>query len=61
MKNIKSLVRDLDLYAKPVNFRFRGREKFQTLWGGCLSCIIILVLTVFFIIEYLQIKNNLAI
>ena len=62
----RSFIKDLDIYARPVNMTYRGRDKFYSLFGGLVSMILlVLILVVFFfklvdVIQFnqTQIKKN---
>ena len=44
---MKEFLRDLDLFAVPVNLKYKGKSKFGTSVGGCLSLLLILLFTVY--------------
>jgi hypothetical protein len=50
---VSNLVKQIDLYARPINITFKGRDKFRTLYGGSIS-----VLVSLFLISMLAYKLN---
>ena len=44
---MKEFLRDVDLFAVPVSLKYRGKSKFGTQVGGCLSLLIILLFSVY--------------
>ncbi len=50
---ISDLLKSVDLYAKPVGITFKGKQKFQTTFGGFISFVIAL-----FVVSMLGYKFN---
>ncbi|TNV86976.1 hypothetical protein FGO68_gene3969 [Halteria grandinella] len=57
IRRFKSLVKDLDIYARPVNMTFRGRDKFYSLFGGIVSIILLILITVVFFFKLNDVIN----
>ncbi len=57
MKKDKSFLKEslirLDIYGKPVQLTYKGKEKFQTLFGGLISLLIML-----FVVSIVGIKSS---
>lgn len=46
---VRRFFRQLDIYARPVNMTYRGKDKFYSLFGGIVSSILLLLIVgVFF-------------
>lgn len=46
--NFHKFLRIFDLYAKPINFTYKGSLTYRTAFGGCISiCLFTLLLAVF--------------
>jgi hypothetical protein len=41
---LRGFVKGLDIFAKPIQLTYKGREKFKSFFGGFLSMIIFLFL-----------------
>ena len=41
---IKDFLKVLDIYAKPIQMTHKGKEKFSTTFGGCLSLLILMLI-----------------
>lgn len=41
-KKIKGMLKSIDIYAKPIQLTYQGREKFRSICGGMLSMMVIL-------------------
>ena len=54
MQQILDRVRDLDLFAVPVSLTYKGKTRFSTLCGGCLSFVIILTFVTYAVVSLYQ-------
>lgn len=41
---LRRMIKGLDIFAKPIQMTYRGKEKFQSFFGGFLSMLIFLFL-----------------
>ena len=42
---IKDNFRKLDKFGHPISLTYKGRDKYQTAWGACLSMLVCLIMT----------------
>ena len=47
MKKILGVVKNLDLFAKPIGLTYKGKSQYSTLCGGCFSLGIILTFIIY--------------
>ena len=45
--NLLNLIRSMDNYGMPVKLNFKGQESYQTLPGGILSMLVLLLMAIF--------------
>ena len=60
MRTIKSFLRKIDLFGVSYNFRYKGREKYQTPFGGLfilLFIILVCVMSIYYFIPFIDRKN----
>ena len=60
MRSMKSFLRKIDLFGVYYNFNYKGREKYQTSFGGLfilLFIILVCVMTVYYFIPFINRKN----
>ena len=43
---LRKSLRSLDIYAKPIQLTYKGKEKFKTMFGGLISLIIVFSVTI---------------
>ena len=46
LEKLKELIRSRDLFGKPVQLTYKGKSAFNTVCGGCVSLLLILVILV---------------
>ena len=51
LDKIQYTVRQHDLFGVPVQLTYKGEQKFSTAIGGCISLLMIISLTMYFIFE----------
>ena len=63
MKSLRTLLRKIDIFGVPLNFKYKKEEKFSTALGGLIIiafCIIALVFGIFYFIPFYK-RQNLSI
>ena len=48
---LSNTIEEQDLFAVPVQVTYRGKRAFGTFFGGCISIILILSLSIYFFYE----------
>lgn len=46
-KHLKAAVKSLDIFAKPIQLTYKGRNSYSTVPGGCFSAAIISIVAAF--------------
>ena len=60
MDNIKNIIRTFDIYGITYSFRYKNRERYQTLSGGIiviLFLILVLIVGIYYLIPFANRKN----
>ena len=65
-KKIRKFAKKIDIYAKPIQLTYKGKEKYRSTLGGAFSLIILMFLASIFLYKLqlmifrknTQIKNN---
>ena len=60
MKKIKSFLRSIDIFGTTFSFRYKDRERYQTIEGGIiiiLFIILVLIVGIYYFIPFLHRKN----
>ena len=58
MKKISSALKSQDLFAVPVSLTYRGETHFTSVYGGCLSLIMIAGLIAYFLAEWIHLRTS---
>ena len=54
----KELIKQQDLFGVPVQLTYKGERAFNTAFGGCLSLLLIVGMTTYFVFSFLSTYNN---
>lgn len=46
---MRSFIKNLDIYARPVNMTYRGKDKFYSFFGGLVSALVLLLILAVFL------------
>lgn len=58
MEKIKDQIRQRDMFAVPINLKYKGNSSFQTIPGGFCSIIILVIISVLTYSELLKVYNR---
>ena len=50
--SLKKLLKGIDIFAKPIQLTYRGKEKFRSTFGGVLSLVLLLFLVSIFVLDF---------
>ena len=57
-KKLKNLLKSVDIYAKPIQLTYQGREKFRSTCGGLLSLLVIMFIVSVFAYNIRDLLNR---
>ena len=57
-KQVKKNLRSMDMYGKPVELTFKGKQGFKTKFGGTISLLLLMFLVAISIYKTAQLVNR---